>query len=339
MGDFLRWGVLGTGNIARQFAAGVSGSRRGKIVAVGSRNESAAREFATAFNVPQSFGTYQQVLKSEAVDIVYIALPNSMHHRWTLAALHEGKHVLCEKPLATDAAEAADMFDAAAGAGRMLIEAFMYRSHPLTLAVADAIQAGAIGQLKMIRTSFCYRTRRVEGNIRFSRELAGGGLMDVGCYCINFSRFFAGAEPNRIDVSGHLHESGIDDLAIGTMAFPNGIVASFTSGMSVQADNTAYLCGSEGYIEIPVPWKPPKENATFTIARATPPRMDAVGQPAPSAPPREQRVINAGYDLYALEADDVAATILDGHAPRITRDDSVGNMRVLDTMRRQMGMM
>jgi len=212
----------------------------------------------------------------------------------------------------------------------------MYRAHPLTLAVIEAVRAGAIGELKMIRTSFCYRTRKIDGNIRFSQALAGGGLMDVGCYCINFSRLFAGGEPGRIEVAGHVHETGVDDLAVGTLAFESGALASFTCGMTVQADNTAYLCGSDGYIEIPVPWKPPKENAEFTIARSTPPRMDSVGVAAPVVPPREKRAVTAGVDLYAVEADDIAATILDGQPPRITREDSVGNMIILDSMRRQL---
>jgi predicted dehydrogenase len=335
--DKLRWGILGTGNIARQFANGVIASHRGTLAAVGSRDAAAAASFAKTFNITQSLGGYRDVLQSKDVDVVYIALPNSMHHEWTLAALAAGKHVLCEKPIATNAAEAEEMFDAAQRAGKVLIEAFMYRSHPQTLAVVEAVRSGMIGELKLIRTSFCYRSRRIDGNIRFNRALAGGGLMDVGCYCINFSRFFAGGEPSSIDVTGHVHESGVDDLAVGTLKFPNGVFASFTCGMTVQADNTAYLCGTEGYIEIPVPWKPPKENAEFTIARATPPRMDVVGQSAPTAPPREKRVVSAGADLYAVETDDFAATILDGQPPRITRQDSIGNMKVLDTMRQRLG--
>ncbi|MGH7192223.1 MAG: Gfo/Idh/MocA family protein, partial [Candidatus Saccharimonadales bacterium] len=282
MGTKLRWGILGTGNIARQFAAGVAASHRGTLAAVGSRDSTSAGSFARAFEIPQAFGSYDPLVQCRDVDVVYVALPNSLHHRWTIAALRAGKHVLCEKPIASNAAEASEMFDVARQAGRVLMEAFMYRSHPQTLAVLDAVRAGSIGELKLIRTSFCYRTKRIDGNIRFSRELAGGGLMDVGCYCINFSRLFARSEPTRVEVIGNVHETGVDHLVAGTLAFANGIVAGFTCGTTVQADNTAYLCGSEGFIEIPVPWKPPKENATFTIARATPPRMDAVGMPAPT---------------------------------------------------------
>jgi D-xylose 1-dehydrogenase (NADP+, D-xylono-1,5-lactone-forming) len=336
--DKLRFGILSTGNIARQFATGVLASQRCLLAAVGSRDLASAKSFAETYRIPRAFGSYAELLNSPDVDAVYNALPNSMHHEWTLAALKAGKHVLCEKPLASDAQQAREMFDAAERAGRVLVEAFMYRSHPQTLAALDGVRSGAIGELKLIRTSFCYRTRRVEGNIRFDPTLAGGGLMDIGCYCIDFSRLFANSDIIKIDVTGHLHASGVDDLAAGTLTFANGILASFTCGMTVQADNTAYLCGSDGYIEIPVPWKPPMDKAGFTIARGTPPRMDAVGQPAPTAPPREWRATPSG-ELYGIEADDFAATVLEGQPPRLSRADSVGTMEILDLLRKRLGIL
>ncbi|HEY2586729.1 MAG TPA: Gfo/Idh/MocA family oxidoreductase [Tepidisphaeraceae bacterium] len=331
-------GILSTGNIARQFATGALSAQRCVLAAVGSRELAGAKAFADAYRIAFAFGSYAELVNSPEVDAVYNALPNSLHHEWTLAALNAGKHVLCEKPLASDARQAREMFDGAERTGRVLVEAFMYRSHPQTLGALEAVRSGAIGDLKLIRTSFCYRTRRVEGNIRFDPNLAGGGLMDIGCYCIDFSRLFAGSKVVRVDVTGHVHDSGVDDLAAGTLTFANGIIASFTCGMTLQADNTAYLCGSEGYIEIPVPWKPPLEKAGFTIARGTPPKMDAVGQPAPAAPPREWRATPSGA-LYALEADDFAATVLDRQSPRVSRADSVGTMEILDLMRGRLGIL
>jgi predicted dehydrogenase len=236
--------------------------------------------------------------------------------------------------MASDLAQTRAMFEVARENKRVLIEAFMYRAHPLTHAVMHAVRSGAIGELRLIRTSFCYHTTRVQDqNIRFRADLAGGGLMDVGCYCLSFSRLFAGAEPTAISVAGHVHETGVDDLAAATLQFPNGIFASFTCGMRVHADNTAYLCGSEGYIEIPIPWKPPIEKAAFTIARSTPPRMD--GPRKDARPPRETKIVDAGMDLYALEADAFAETVLDGAPPFVSEQDTLGNMAVLDEMRRQ----
>lgn len=338
MADRLRWGILSTGNIARQFATGVNSSSRCALSAVGSRQQETAEAFAKSYSIPRAFGSYRELIECPEVGAVYNGLPNSMHHQWTLSALAAGKHVLCEKPLASNAREAREMFDAAERAGKVLVEALMYRSHPQTLAALEAVRTGAIGELKLIRTSFCYRTRKIEDNIRFSRELAGGGLMDIGCYCIDFSRLFAGADPIDAQVSGHVHESGVDDLAAGTIMFSNGVLASFVCGMTVQADNTAYICGTEGYLEIPVPWKPLMQGAGFYIGRGTPPKMDAVGNsPQQVKPPREWRPIPSG-ELYALEADDFAATVFDGQPPRVTRADSVGTMQLLDLMRQRLGM-
>ena len=332
MPDQLRWGILGTGNIARQFAEGLRSSRRCAIAAVGSRAAATAGAFAEAYGGPRAYGSYDELLADQNVQAVYNSLPNNLHHDWTIAALRAGKHVLCEKPFAMNRREAQEMFDVARHTRRLLVEAFMYRSHPLTAAVVQTVRSGAIGEVRVIRTSFCYRTTRIAGNVRFARELGGGALMDVGCYCINFSRFIAGAEPTTVFAAARKHPTGVDDVVIASMDFPGDVLASFTAGMGVQADNTAYICGTEGYIEVPVPWKPPVNGAVYTIARGTPPRQD---KPPPSkVPPRERRSVDANVDLYGLEADDFAATVLDGKPPVVTEADTLGNMAVLDEMRR-----
>jgi predicted dehydrogenase len=337
MQQMIRWGILGTGNIARQFAAGMKTAQRGHIAAVGSRTENSARQFADAFDIRAAHGNYDALLADATVDAVYLSLPNSLHHEWTLKALEAGKHVLCEKPLAMNLRQASEMFNAARARRLTLAEAFMYRSHPLTHAVAASIAGGEIGDLKLIRASFCYRTRQIEGNIRFRADLGGGALMDVGCYCINLARTLAGAEPIDLRATGVLDGGGVDVLSAGAMRFESGIVASFTCAMNAQADNTAYLCGTEGYIEIPVPWKPPAAGAQYIIAHGQPPKMDQTAGALAMPPPRQMRVVDAGADLYALEADDFAASVLDGVAPRVSAADSLGNQRVLDAMREQVG--
>jgi len=331
MSNRLRWGILGTGNIARQFCAGVLSAQRSTLVAVGSRSGASAANFAKLHRIPSAYDSYEKLLTDPGVDAVYNSLPNSLHHRWTIAALEAGKHVLCEKPFAVDAHQAQEMFDVARRCGRLVVEAFMYRSHPLTRAVKKAVYEGAIGELKMIRSSFCYRTTKVTGNVRFDAGLAGGSLMDVGCYCINFSRLFAGCEPVQVGGSGHFHESGVDDRVVGTMEFPNGVLAGFACGMSSQADNTATLSGTEGFIEIPIPWKPPANDSIFIIARGTPPKMDGPMK-SPGTSPRETIRVPVQGDLYGIEADAFAAGVLDGAAPFITSADTLGNMRVLDQL-------
>jgi D-xylose 1-dehydrogenase (NADP+, D-xylono-1,5-lactone-forming) len=336
MAGKLRWGILGTGNIASQFAKGLSASQRGSAAAVGSRQQKSADEFARNHAIPRTFGSYESLIADPEIDAIYNSLPNAFHADWTIRALKAGKHVLCEKPLAMNAPEAEEMFAVARKTGRILVEAFMYRSHPQTLALLETVRGGAIGPLRLIRTSFCYRTRSITGNVRFQRTLGGGSLMDIGCYCINFARLFAGAEPTSIHAIANFHSTGVDDQAAGTMVFPNNIVSSFTCGMSLHADNTAYLCGEEGFIEVPVPWKPSADIAKFIITRGNEPKMDKPKSTAP--PPREVRTIENAGDMYAIEADDFAASVLDAQPPRITREDSIGNMRVLDEMRRQIGL-
>jgi predicted dehydrogenase len=167
--------------------------------------------------------------------------------------------------------------------------------------------------------------------------LGGGALMDVGCYCISLARLVSGQEPVSVQAYSTVHASGVDEMTVAAMRFPDGVLSSFSCGMNVQADNTAYICGTDGYIEIPVPWKPPPRGATFTIAHSTPPRQDAAADHVRSAPPRQMRTIDASADLYAIEADDFAAAVLDARPQRVTEQDSLGNMRVLDQMRRQIG--
>jgi D-xylose 1-dehydrogenase (NADP+, D-xylono-1,5-lactone-forming) len=337
MSSPLRWGILGTGNIARQFAGGMKSSRRGKLVAVGSRSPDSANVFAQNYGI-NSRHDYEGLLCDPSVDAIYLSLPNSLHHEWTIKALKAGKHVLCEKPFALNTAQSQEMFDIAEKTGRIVVEAFMYRSHPYVAAVDAAIQSGAIGQVRHIRTSFCYRTTKIAGNIRFDRALAGGALMDIGCYCINFSRHFAGAEPVKIEASARLHETGVDEITSATLQFPNSLIATFTCGMTVQADNTAAICGTDGYIEIPWPWKPTPGKGGYVIARSTPPRQDQKDASAPPTPPRQEFKVDADQDLYALEADDFAAAVLDGKPPSISRADTLGNMRVIDEICTEIGL-
>ncbi len=337
MSTKLCFGILSTGNIARQFATGIRQSLRCELAAVGSRSLDSARAFAAAQQAKQAYGSYAQVLADPNVDTIYIGLPNSMHHEWTIKSLHAGKHVLCEKPIAMNAREAQEMFEVADQTGRILVEAFMYRSHPQTLKLLETIRAGAIGTVRMIRSSFCFKTTKIAGSIRFDASLGGGALMDIGCYCIDFSQLIAGAAPTRISACGHLHESGVDEMTAGTMEFPDGTIASFTCGMTAATNNSAYVCGTDGYIEIPVPWKPPLGGAQFTIAHGIRPRMDGPANvPVIPAGPHTIKV-DADRDIYSYEADAFAAAVLDGAPPHMPRQSTMTNMRLLDDLRKQVG--
>ncbi len=336
MTERLRWGIMGTGNIANQFAQGLAGSSRGQLTAAASRTQASASTFTDKHDAKaHAFEGYERLLDCADVDAIYLALPNHMHMAWTLKALQAGKHVLCEKPIANNADQAAAMFEQAKASGKVLVEAFMYRSHPLHHAIAQQIAEGAIGKIQAIRTSFCFKVAKPEGNIRFSRACAGGALMDIGCYCVNFSRHYIGSEPQAVHATSRLNDDGVDILTSGTMHFADDILASFTCGMTLHADNAAYICGDEGYITIPIPWKPPAEKATYTLNRGTPPRMDKGA--AAAGPMSKQVAVDAGRPLYGLEADDFAAVVMDGATPTITAQDTIANMQTLDALRESAG--
>lgn len=336
----LRFGILGTGNIAGQFADGLAGAARCEVVAVGSRSAASAEAFARERGVAKPQAGYEAVLADADVDAVYISLPNSLHHQWTLKALAAGKHVLCEKPLAVTTDQADEMFDAAERHGRLLVEAFMYRSHPMMKRVVAGVRGGAIGTVKLVRASFCYHTSNVADNIRFNPALAGGALMDIGCYCVDLAGLFADADVAAIHAEAHLHETGVDDYAAGVLRFDNGVVCDFACGMSVQANNTVLICGDAGYVEIPVPWKPPETGARYILKGQTPPRQDAAatGSPGRAAPAPREHVVDAGKPIFACEADDFAAVAFDDAPPSVTRQETLRTARILDELRKQAGL-
>lgn len=340
----LRFGIISTGNIARQFIEGINGgATRTTVAAVASRSIENAKAFVNEYSIPgaTAHGSYDDLLADPNVDAVYNALPNLYHKEWTLKALAAGKHVLCEKPMGMDATETEAMFDAAKQADRLLVEAFMYRTHPQTHAVLKAIREGAIGEVKLIRTTFCYRTEKIDGNTRFDQSLGGGAIMDIGCYCVDMARQVTGEDPAQggIQAVGRLVESTdggkIDVSASGVLAYPSGITATFTCAMDTQASNMTQVCGTKGYIEVPVPWKPSKGMATWTLKTMKKPRQDGV----PDEVGEQVQTFSNEADkpLYALEADAFAAAVLDGTPPFMSGDESIGNAKVLDELRRQVG--
>ncbi|MBX2852415.1 MAG: Gfo/Idh/MocA family oxidoreductase [Phycisphaeraceae bacterium] len=341
----LCFGIISTGNIATQFVEGINGgSTRCTVTAVASRSAETAKAFAEKYGIPGAHGSYDDLLTDPDVDAVYNALPNLYHKEWTLKALAAGKHVLCEKPMGMDADETQAMFDAAKAADRTLIEAFMYRTHPQTKAVVQKIREGAIGEVKLIRTTFCYRTEKIQGNTRFDQSLGGGATMDIGCYCVDFARQITGEDPafsvpEAIQATGRLVESTdggmIDVSASGVLTYPSGIVSTFSCAMDTQASNLAQVCGTAGYIEVPVPWKPGIAEPTWMLRTMTKPRQDGV----PDEVGEQLETFTTGVDkpLYALEADAFAETVLDGAEPFMSPEESIGNAKVLEALLERVG--
>ncbi len=336
MTDKLRFGIMGTGNIARQFANGTASATRSVVNAVGSRTAEAAAAFAERFDIDPAHvhGSYDALLDDPQVDAIYLSLPNAMHCEWTLKALEAGKHVLCEKPIASNEDQAARMFDAAERTGLVLIEAFMYRCHPMIREVVRRVHEGEIGTLNLAHFNFCYHTTKIDGNVRFSADLAGGALMDIGCYPTSFALLLADAQPEVVQCVGHIHETGVDDSAAGVLRFASGFVASFQCSMQSQADNRVELRGTDGFVQIPIPWKPPDTQAEYRIRTMQRPRMEKGAKPEPTDAVHH---VDAPGPLYGMEADAFAATVLDGAEPFMSAEHSLTNMRILDACRRQVG--
>jgi predicted dehydrogenase len=326
-----RWGILGTGNIARQFCRDLQKLPGHRVHLVGSRSPDRAADFAQEFGGTAA-DDYQGLLDDPGVDGVYVAVPNTLHAEWTMGALSEGRHVLCEKPLGTSVAEAEQMFAAAEKANRTLVEAFMYRSHPQTQALVAAARDGTIGQLTHIRASFCYRTTQIDGNVRFDSDLAGGALMDVGCYCLDVSLLLADSEPTHVSATTRRHERDVDVMTAGTIGFANGVQATFTCGLDTQCDNTLVLAGTGGYIAAEWPWKP-KQDASFLVKQSAKPRQELAPDEVAGPPPERRVETPSDLPLYALEAKAFAATVRDGATPFMTRDDSIRLARLLDRVR------
>jgi predicted dehydrogenase len=334
--DELKWGIIGTGMIARKFAQALQVSETGALYAVGSRSQERADAFGEQFGAPQRYGSYEDLLADEEVDAVYNALPNHLHLEWTLQAAWAGKHVLCEKPLTVNATEAERMIEAVGATSVFLMEAFMYRCHPQTNKLVELIRDGAIGEVRVIQAAFGYDLGDSDAayeNIRLRSDVAGGSIMDVGCYTISMARLIAGAalgqeapaEPERLEGVAHIGErGGVDEWAAASLRFPGDVLANLACAARVGMDSKVHIWGSKGEIEVPVPWNPPEGKIVLRRRGADEEVID----------------VPAKGNAYTLEADIVARSLPARQAPYpcMTWADSLGNMRALDAWRAAVGL-
>jgi predicted dehydrogenase len=319
----MRWGVIGTGWVARTFIAALRDSAEERVVAVASRDAARAAALAAELNDARSYGAYTELLADTEVDAIYIGLPNSMHAKWTIACAQAGKHVLCEKPLAVNPAEAEMMFEAARTAGVWLMEAFMYRFHPQTLKVQELIAAGAIGQVRLIRAAFTF-TVADPANVRLSAELAGGALMDVGCYPVNFARMIAGSAPERVAAAAHWAPAGVDATLVGSLEYPGGVIAQISCSISASRVQSAQVIGSAGVIELDEAFTPPLDRPThIRLRRGT-----------RAAEIEEIEIAPANH--YRLEAEAFSRLIAAGHGnqglPEMPLVETLDNIATIEAL-------
>ncbi len=307
----LRWGLISTARINRALIKPLRASARNELVAVASRSIEKAQDYSVEWDIPKAYGSYQDMLDDPGIDVVYNSLPNNLHAEWSIRALQAGKHVLCEKPLATTLEEVDAMRTAAQRSGLNLTEAFMYRHHPQTIKVKELLNSGILGKVHLIKGEFTFNIGD-EGDVRLKPELGGGSIWDIGCYPISYTRYILDAEPEEVfgwQVTGN---SGVDEVFAGQLRFAGDIFVQFDSGFRSPYRSRIEIVGSEATMVIPHPFNPGLD-VEVLIWRGE--EYKAIEMP-------EQ-------ELYLGEVEDIADAILQGTSPRINLEESRGNVEVI----------
>jgi predicted dehydrogenase len=310
----LRWGLLGTARINQAVIGPIRASKKSQLMAVASRSHERAAQYAKNWGIPHFHASYEDLLSDPEIDVIYNSLPNGLHAEWSIKAMKMDKHVLCEKPLTTSTKDFDAVQEASSITGMVISEAFMYRHHPQTLFVKEMVDNGEIGDLQMIRGSFCYTSTR-SPNPRFDPKLGGGSLWDVGCYPIGYARYLIGEEP--IEVYGHqvTGQTGIDLLYVGQLHFPGGAISQFECSFITPSKSLMEITGEKGRIIIPEPYKPGKRTSIFL-------ELD-----------EQSRTIRIkGAELYQGEIEDLENAILFGNSTRISLNDSKGNLSTIEAL-------
>ena len=305
----LRLGLLSTAHINEKLVAGARLVDELDVVAVASRDLGRAEAQAAALGVERALGSYEELLDDPDVDAVYISLPNSMHVDWSVRALEAGKHVLSEKPLTRHPADAEAAFDAAERAGRVLAEAFMWRHHPQAKRLVELLPR--VGELRVVRAQFSFALGTLDpaSNIRLSRELEGGALMDVGCYCVSATRLVAG-EP--IEVTAQQVTGEVDVRFAATLSFPGDVLAHFDCAVDTPDRAELEVAGSEGALLLRDPF------------HSLEPMIEVRGLDG-----SVERVELERENPYACELRDFAAAAAGEREPLLGRADAVGQARAI----------
>ena len=335
----VRWGILGPGTIAKAFACGVAQAGAGKIIALASRSADRARAFAGEMKLdsPTIYDDYAALLADDRIHAVYIATLHPDHARLAIAAAYAGRHVFVEKPAGLNHPEVMAAVEAARVNGTLFLEAFKDRAHPQLAKVRELLQAGVIGQPRFMHASFGFGGAWFEPTHRlFDKNLAGGGILDVGCYPIEYARAIAGAIVNQpfadpVDVRGvgHLGETGIDEVASASLRFKSGFIAEVSTAIRANLDNVVAVYGSEGHLRIPNPWLNDREKATASHIEVHRNGEDTV-----------THTIDAKYSAFGYEALAAAQAVANGQTQgqHMTWADSLGQAATLDAWRKQIGL-
>lgn len=329
----IRWGILGAGGIARAYTAGLAQSATGELVAVASRSRDKAEAFVQQ-HAPQAraCAPYDELLKADDIDAVYISTLHPWHREAVFAALEAGKPVVCEKPLGMDAADVEAMTTKAREAGLFLMEGFMYRCHPQTRQLVEVLQSGKIGQPLGCVADFSFEAWGGPEGRLLNPALGGGAILDVGCYVVSFARLVAGtargtafAEPEVFTGHAVCGETGADVDAAAALRFEGGFLAQVSCGLRARKLNEARVYGTEGWLHIPQPFILPREDKpwafTFHAGHGWNGEAEEIGG-------------DSGKSVFAWEADiageGITAGVPEAPSPAMNHADSLGNARCLD---------
>ncbi|WP_135827221.1 Gfo/Idh/MocA family protein [Halorussus ruber] len=311
----MNFGILSTANIGRAAVVPAIEATDHELLAVASRDGERAEEFADEFGIPRAYGTYGELLADEDLDAVYNPLPNALHAEWTRRAADAGLHVLCEKPLAVDAEEACGLGDYCTERGVTLMEAFMYRYHPRTERAAE-IAHEELGEIRSVKSTFQFPMDDPE-NVRLDPDLAGGSLMDVGCYAVNAARLFLG-EPDRAYATTHdAGDHGVDTKLAGLLEYEGGATAEVSCGFETTDTQCYRVEAEDGWLEAREAFVPRGEGGVELEYEVEGRRAVEAFEPT---------------DQYRLEVEHFAECIESGDAPRTDADEAVRNMAVIDAL-------
>lgn len=321
MSQHFRWGIIGTGGIAREFAAALQALPDGELLAVGSRRQETADAFGDAFDVPRRYGSYEALVSDPDVDIVYVATPHMFHHRDALLALEAGKHILVEKAFTINAQQAAEVIALARARGLFAMEAMWTRFFPAMRRLREMLAEGAVGEVQMVRADLSHRVEFDPTHRLYDPHQGGGALLDIGVYPIAFAWDVLGP-PDRVTGVAHIGESGVDDQSACLFGYDSGAMAVLSFSQTTDAPREALIAGTEGVLRVEGRWQQP---GRLTLARGG-----------------YEQVLDLPYtgSGYQYEAEAVMENIRAGRTESelMPLDETLAIMRVMDQLRAAWGL-
>ena len=334
-----KWGIIGPGAIAHNFADGLGESTSGELIAIASRSADRRKSFGDDYGIAadKRYDDYEKIVQDDEIDAIYIATPHPWHAELSIMAMRAGKAVLCEKPAGMSAAQVIAITEVAAQEDVFFMEAYMYRCHPQIARVIEIIKGGEIGEVVHIKTQFGFNAPFNASSRLYDFDLGGGGILDVGGYPVSLARLFAGvavgadfANPTEVKGSGLLAETGVDKAAFGLLSFDSGIIAEIAVAVDRNLDNSAVIQGTKGQIKIDDPWVPGRNAGP----------SDATLEVTVDGKTRVEELKHKQH-LFAFEAElvsaSIAADLKQAPHPAVSHADSIGNNQVLDAWRAELG--